>query len=79
MESIDQNKSWGPTSFPVPHPIVSAAVSAGVLIDNDVVFFQSIATKSWDKFSVRPRIVAVTGSNGKSTTSSCAIFFKAWI
>ena len=52
-----------PHHFPFPHPIVSAAVSAGVLIDNDVgLFFQSIATKSWDKFSVRPRIVTVTGS-----------------
>ena len=68
-----------PHHFPLPHPMVSAAVSAGVLIDNDVgLFFQSIATKSWDKFSVRPRIVAVTGSNGKSTTASLLhhIFLK---
>ena len=37
-----------PHHFPSPHPIVSAAVSAGVLIDNDVgLFFQSIATESW--------------------------------
>lgn len=68
-----------PHHFPSPHPIVSAAVSAGVLIDNDVgLFFQSIATESWEKFSVRPRIVAVTGSNGKSTTASLLhhIFLK---
>jgi len=68
-----------PHHFPSPHPIVSAAVSAGVLIDNDVgLFFQSIATETWDKFSVQPRIVAVTGSNGKSTTASLLhhIFLK---
>ena len=68
-----------PHHFPSPHPVVSAAVSAGALLDNDVgLFFQSIATESWEKFSVRPRIVAVTGSNGKSTTASLLhhIFLK---
>ena len=60
-----------PHYFPTPHPIISAAVAAGVLIDNDVgLFFQSIATESWRNFSVPPKIVAVTGSNGKSTTAS---------
>ena len=34
------------------------------------LFFQSVATESWSNFSVRPKIVAVTGSNGKSTTAS---------
>ena len=60
-----------PYHFPSPHPIVSAAISAGVLVDNDVgLFFQSIATESWSTFAVRPKIIAVTGSNGKSTTAS---------
>jgi len=60
-----------PHHFPLPHPIISAAIAAGVLIDNDVgLFFQSVATESWSNFSVRPKIVAVTGSNGKSTTAS---------
>jgi len=60
-----------PHYFPKPHPTISAAVAAGVLIDNDVgLFFQSIATESWTNFSVRPKVVAVTGSNGKSTTAS---------
>ena len=31
-----------PHHFPSPHPIVSAAVSAGVLIDNDVGLFFSL-------------------------------------
>ncbi len=60
-----------PHHFPLPHPIISAAIAAGVLIDNDVgLFFLSVATESWSNFSVRPKIVAVTGSNGKSTTAS---------
>ncbi len=60
-----------PHHFPSPHPIISAAIAAGVLIDNDVgLFFQSVATESWNNFSVRPKIIAVTGSNGKSTTAS---------
>ena len=60
-----------PYHFPSPHPIVSSAISAGVLVDNDVgLFFQSIATKSWSTFAVLPKIIAVTGSNGKSTTAS---------
>ena len=60
-----------PHHFPLPHPIISAAFAAGVLIDNDVgLFFQSVATENWSNFSVRPKVVAVTGSNGKSTTAS---------
>ncbi len=60
-----------PHLFPLPHPIISAASAAGVLIDNDVgLFFQSVATESWSNFSVRPKIIAITGSNGKSTTAS---------
>ena len=60
-----------PHHFPLPHPIIAAAIAAGVLVDNDVgLFFQSVATESWSNFSVRPKIVAVTGSNGKSTTAS---------
>jgi len=60
-----------PHHFPLPHPIIAAAIAAGVLVDNDVgLFFQSVATGSWSNFSVRPKIVAVTGSNGKSTTAS---------
>lgn len=60
-----------PHLYPKPHPVIAAAWDAGVLVDNDIgLFFQSYATDDWDGFDVVPRVVAVTGSNGKSTTSA---------
>lgn len=60
-----------PHLYPSPNPVVGLALSAGVPIDNDIgLFFQSFATAEWDGFDTAPRVVAVTGSNGKSTTSA---------
>ncbi len=60
-----------PHLYPAPNPVVAAALDAGVLVDNDIgLFFQSFATSDWDMFDITPRVVAVTGSNGKSTTSA---------
>ncbi len=60
-----------PHLYPAPNPVVAAALEAGVPVDNDIgLFFQSFATPEWDNFDVAPRVVAVTGSNGKSTTSA---------
>tara|TARA_R110002074_G_scaffold10662_2_gene40153 strand:- start:1200 stop:2603 length:1404 start_codon:yes stop_codon:yes gene_type:complete len=60
-----------PHLYPAPNPVVAAAWDAGVPVDNDIgLFFQSFATSEWDNFDIAPRIVAVTGSNGKSTTSA---------
>jgi len=60
-----------PHLYPVPHPVIAAAWAAGVPVDNDIgLFFRSFATYEWDDFEVAPRVVAVTGSNGKSTTSA---------
>ncbi len=60
-----------PHLYPTPNPVVAAALAAGVPVDNDIgLFFQSFATSEWNMFDVTPRIVAVTGSNGKSTTSA---------
>ena len=57
--------------YPAPNPVVAAAIAAGVPVDNDIgLFFQSFATRGWDHFDTVPRVVAVTGSNGKSTTSA---------
>mgnify|MGYP001825066297 CR=1 FL=1 len=40
-------------------------------VDNDIgLFFRSLALDSWDRFDSPPRVVAVTGSNGKSTTAA---------
>ncbi len=60
-----------PHLYPQPHPAIAAAWAAGVAVDNDIgLFFRSFATADWDSFDTRPRVVAVTGSNGKSTTSA---------
>ncbi|MGJ8625548.1 MAG: UDP-N-acetylmuramoyl-L-alanine--D-glutamate ligase [Sulfitobacter sp.] len=60
-----------PHLYPAPNPVVAAAWAAGVPVDNDIgLFFQSFATSEWDNFDIAPRVVAVTGSNGKSTTSA---------
>ena len=57
--------------YPAPNPIIVAAQDAGVAVDNDIgLFFQSFATSAWDDFDLVPKVIAVTGSNGKSTTSA---------
>ena len=57
--------------YPAPHRIIRAAMEAGVPVDNDIgLFFRSFATDDWDGFDTAPRVVAVTGSNGKSTTTA---------
>ncbi|MEL6563093.1 MAG: UDP-N-acetylmuramoyl-L-alanine--D-glutamate ligase [Pseudomonadota bacterium] len=61
-----------PHLYPAPNPVVAAALEAGVPVDNDIgLFFQSLASDTWAQFDTAPRVIAVTGSNGKSTT--CAL------
>ncbi|MEZ5715868.1 MAG: UDP-N-acetylmuramoyl-L-alanine--D-glutamate ligase [Paracoccaceae bacterium] len=60
-----------PHLYPAPNRVIAAAWAAGVPVDNDIgLFFRSLAGPDWDGFDVAPRVVAVTGSNGKSTTSA---------
>lgn len=60
-----------PHLYPRPNKVVAAAQEAGVPVDNDIgLFFRSLATGEWDNLDVTPRVIAVTGSNGKSTTSA---------
>ncbi|MDJ0628787.1 MAG: UDP-N-acetylmuramoyl-L-alanine--D-glutamate ligase [Rhodobacter sp.] len=60
-----------PHLYPAPHPVIAAAQEAGVPVDNDIgLFFRSFATPDWDRFDQTPRVIAVTGSNGKSTTAA---------
>ena len=60
-----------PHLYPAPNPVIRAALQAGVPVDNDIgLFFRSFASAGWDEFDTPPRVVAVTGSNGKSTTSA---------
>jgi len=60
-----------PHLYPQPHPVIANAWDAGVPVDNDIgLFFRSFATNDWNGFDTAPRVIAVTGSNGKSTTSA---------
>lgn len=60
-----------PHLYPSPNPVIKEAYEQGVPVDNDIsLFFRSFATHDWDSLDVTPRVVAVTGSNGKSTTSA---------
>ena len=57
--------------YPQPNPAIAAALDAGVPVDNDIgLFFRSLATPDWEQYETAPRVIAVTGSNGKSTTSA---------
>ncbi|MFN4129132.1 MAG: UDP-N-acetylmuramoyl-L-alanine--D-glutamate ligase [Paracoccaceae bacterium] len=60
-----------PHLYPAPNKILARALEVGVPVDNDIgLFFRSFATEEWDSFETMPRVVCVTGSNGKSTTTA---------
>ncbi len=60
-----------PHLYPAPNRWVSDAMAAGVPVDNDIgLFFRSLAVPEWDRFEVTPKVIAITGSNGKSTTAA---------
>ena len=60
-----------PHLFPVPHPIIGRALELGIPVDNDIgLFFQSAADDTWAEMETPPKVIAVTGSNGKSTTTA---------
>jgi UDP-N-acetylmuramoylalanine--D-glutamate ligase len=60
-----------PHLYPGPNPIIARALETGVPVDNDIgLFFQSAAGTEWDEMETPPKVIAVTGSNGKSTTTA---------
>jgi len=60
-----------PHLYPRPHPVIAKAYEMGVPVDNDIgLFFRSFATREWEEFDTIPRVIAITGSNGKSTTTA---------
>ncbi|MXQ06544.1 UDP-N-acetylmuramoyl-L-alanine--D-glutamate ligase [Alphaproteobacteria bacterium GH1-50] len=60
-----------PHLYPEPNRWIAAALDRGVPVDNDIgLFFRSLGQSDWDSFDTPPRVIAVTGSNGKSTTSA---------
>lgn len=60
-----------PHLYPAPNPIISRALALGIPVDNDIgLFFRSWGSGEWLEFDSMPKVVAVTGSNGKSTTTA---------
>lgn len=60
-----------PHLYPEPNKSIQAAWMAGVPVDNDIgLFFRSFGQGDWMDHDTPPRVIAVTGSNGKSTTSA---------
>jgi UDP-N-acetylmuramoylalanine--D-glutamate ligase len=57
-----------PLNFPKPHRVVELARAVGVPVLSDVeLFARAVAARAPH---ARPKVVAVTGTNGKSTTSA---------
>ncbi|GAA3854491.1 UDP-N-acetylmuramoyl-L-alanine--D-glutamate ligase [Celeribacter arenosi] len=60
-----------PHLYPEPNRVIAAAWEAGVPVDNDIgLFFRSLGQGDWMDHDTPPRVIAVTGSNGKSTTAA---------
>ncbi|MEL6680692.1 MAG: UDP-N-acetylmuramoyl-L-alanine--D-glutamate ligase, partial [Pseudomonadota bacterium] len=82
VEDLTRDKPWQdvallvtspgiPHLYPAPHRAIQQAWRFGAVVDNDVgLFFRSFATEDWERFDSPPRVVAITGSNGKSTTTA---------
>ncbi len=82
VESLARSEMWTDVAnlvvspgishlYPQPHSLVKLAWRHGVPVDNDVgLFFRNWITSDRDEFDVLPRVVCVTGSNGKSTTTA---------
>ena len=82
VADLSRDKAWDgvvtlvtspgiPHLYPAPHPVVAKAWQLGVAVDNDIgLFFRSFAGPEWDQLAILPKVVCVTGSNGKSTTSA---------
>jgi UDP-N-acetylmuramoylalanine--D-glutamate ligase len=58
-----------PLTHPEPHPVVREAKSAGAEVIGDVELFAR-AIRSSSEGHGAPRIIAITGTNGKSTTTA---------
>lgn len=82
LVDLTRDKSWDgvaalitspgiPHLYPHPHPVIAQALRRGVPVDNDIgLFFRSYATAGFAEMDVPPRVICVTGSNGKSTTTA---------
>lgn len=60
-----------PHLYPAPNKVIAAALDLGIPVDNDIgLFFRSFGGAEWDDFETAPKVVCITGSNGKSTTTA---------
>lgn len=63
-----------PHLYPEPHPAIALARENGIPVDNDVgLFFRALLDQDpedFDDLEPAPRVICVTGSNGKSTTTA---------
>ena len=60
-----------PHLYPHPSPAVTSVLKAGVPLDNDIgLFFSRIRNRGGAPGAVPEKVIAVTGSNGKSTTTA---------
>lgn len=58
-----------PHLYPNPHPIVKEAINRGIAVDNDIgLFFEFVEGEHKEQSS--PMVIAITGTNGKSTTTA---------
>ena len=59
-----------PLSHPAPHPVVDAARAAGVEVIGEVELFARSLRPGGGVSANGPRLVGITGTNGKSTTTA---------
>ncbi|NEY91868.1 UDP-N-acetylmuramoyl-L-alanine--D-glutamate ligase [Tabrizicola oligotrophica] len=60
-----------PHLYPSPNKVIARALELGIPVDNDIgLFFRSFGSAAWDDFETPPKVVCITGSNGKSTTTA---------
>ena len=60
-----------PHLYPAPNKVIARAMDMGIPVDNDIgLFFRSFAGADWDDFETTPKVVCITGANGKSTTTA---------
>ena len=70
-----------PHLYPKPHAVVSLAYELNIRVDNDIgLFFSSHIQDEYETFSTPPKIITITGSNGKSTATALAghVFSKVF-
>ena len=62
-----------PHLYPEVHEIVKLAYRMNIEVDNDVgLFFSYYLTLDFDEFEREPKVISITGSNGKSTVTALA-------